>query len=151
VLRPSVCTAGAVLACLLVLAAPADAALSPAAVVRAWSAAVNRGDNEAAAKLFATNATVAQGGYILRLKTHRLAVLWNKGLPCGASILTITVDRKRGAADATFLLRNRSPVQLCDAPGIRARAAFTVRRGKIVAWVQLPVAPPKKKPGDLKA
>jgi hypothetical protein len=143
--------ASSVLVAALVAATPASATRGPAAVVRAWSAAVNRGDNEAAANLFAKNATVAQGGYILRLKTHRLAVLWNKGLPCGAKILTIAVDRKHGVADATFLLRDRSPVQPCDAPGIRARAAFTVRRGKIVAWVQLPVAQPKKKPGRLKA
>jgi hypothetical protein len=27
----------------------------------------------------------------------------------------------------------------CDAPGIRARAAFVVRNGKIVQWAQLPV------------
>ena len=141
---------GVLVVCALALTATATAARSPAAVVRAWNAAVNRGDNEAAANLFAGNATVAQGGYILRLKTHRLAVLWNKGLPCAAKILTLKVDRRQGVADATFLLRDRSPIQRCDAPGIRARAAFTVRRGKIVAWVQLPV-PPLKHPGRLKA
>ena len=130
--------AGLLLVGLLVLASPAGAARSPAAVVRAWSAAINRGDNEAAANLFARNATVAQGSYVLPLRTHKLAVLWNKSLPCAARILTLTVDR-RGVADATFRLRNRSPVQRCDAPGAKARAAFTVRNGKIVAWVQLPV------------
>jgi hypothetical protein len=130
--------AGVVVICLLALAAPAGAARSPAAVVRSWSAAINRGDNEAAANLFARNAVVAQGGYILRLKTHRLAVLWNKSLPCSGHIISLTVDR-RGVADATFRLGNRSPAQPCDAPGAKARAAFTVRNGKIVAWVQLPV------------
>jgi hypothetical protein len=135
--------AGVLVVCLLVLAAPAGAARNPAAVVRAWSAALNRGDNEAAANLFARNAVVAQGGYILRLKTHKLAVLWNKSLPCAGHILSLTVDR-RGVADATFRLADRSPVPRCDAPGAKARAAFTVRNGTIVAWVQLPVAPTPK-------
>jgi len=134
-----------VAAFLLVSAAPA--ARSPAAVVRAWSAALDRGDNQAAANLFAKNAVVAQPGYTLPLKTHKLAVLWNKSLPCRGKILWITV--RRNVADATFLLSDRSPVQPCDGPGTRARAAFTVENGKITAFVQLPVIPkptPKKKP-----
>ena len=136
----------------LVLVPTAPAARGPAAVVRAWSAAVNRSDNEAAANLFAKDAVVAQGGYILRLRTHRLAVLWNKGLPCSGRILHITVSKN--VADATFLLGDRSAARRCDAPGQKARAAFTVRNGKIAAWVQLPVVEkkkPKKKPGSLAA
>jgi hypothetical protein len=135
---------------LLVSAAPA--ARGPAAVVRAWSAALNRGDNQTAANLFAKNAVVAQPGYTLPLKTHKLAVLWNKSLPCAGHILWIIV--RKNVADATFLLSDRSPAQPCDAPGTRAHAAFTVANGKITAFVQLPVVPrpkPKKKPGALTA
>ena len=144
--------AAVVVAGALALVAAAPAARSPAAVVRAWSAALNRGDNEAAANLFAKNAVVAQPGYTLPLKTHKLAVLWNKSLPCAGHILWITV--RKNVADATFLLSNRSPVQRCDAPGTRARAAFTVVNGKIAAFVQLPVIErpkPKKKKGSLAA
>jgi hypothetical protein len=136
----------------LVLVPAAPAARSPAAVVRAWSVALNRGDNEAAANLFAKNAIVAQPGYTLPLKTHKLAVLWNKSLPCAGHVLWITVEKN--VADATFLLADRSPVQRCDAPGTRARAAFTVVNGKIAAFVQLPVIAkpkPKKKKGALVA
>src|SRR6478736_10135374 len=107
----------------LLAVAPASAALkTPAQVVRAWSAALNRGDNEAAANLFAKNAVVAQPSYTLPLKTHKLAVLWNKSLPCKGRILWITV--RKNVADATFLLSDRSPVHRCDGPGTRARAAF---------------------------
>ena len=144
--------AAAVVAAALVLVAAAPAARGPAAVVRAWSAALNRGDNESAANLFARNAVVAQPGYTLPLKTHKLAVLWNKSLPCRGRILWITV--RRNVADATFLLSDRSPAQPCDGPGTRARAAFTVVNGKIAAFVQLPVIPkpqPKKKKGSLAA
>jgi hypothetical protein len=146
--RAAVVVAGA-----LVLVTAAPAARSPAQVVRAWSRALNRGDNEAAANLFARNAIIAQPGYTLPLKTHKLAVLWNKSLPCDGHILWITV--RKNVADATFLLSDRSPVQRCDAPGTRARAAFTVVNGKIAAFVQLPVVPrkppPKKKNGALAA
>ena len=50
--------AAVVVAGALALVAAAPAARSPAVVVRAWSAALNRGDNEAAANLFAKNAVV---------------------------------------------------------------------------------------------
>ena len=145
--RAAVVVAGA-----LVLVGAAPAARSPASVVRAWSAALNTGNNEAAANLFAKNAIVAQPGYTLPLKTHELAVLWNKSLPCAGHILWITV--KKNVADATFRLSDRSPVQRCDAPGTRARAAFTVVNGKIAAFVKLPVIPkpqPKRKKGSLAA
>jgi len=145
--RAAVVVAGA-----LVLVGGAPAASSPASVVRSWSAALNKGNNEAAANLFAKNAIVAQPGYTLPLKTHKLAVLWNKSLPCAGHILWITV--KKNVADAAFRLSDRSPVQRCDAPGTRARAAFTVVNGKIAAFVQLPVIPkpqPKKKKGSLAA
>ena len=145
--------AAVLVAVFLVVVPPASATRGPAAVVRAWSAAVNRGDNQAAANLFAKNAVVAQGSYILPLKTHRLAVLWNTGLPCAGHILSITV--RKNVADATFRLSDRSPVQRCDAPGTKVRAAFTVQNGKIAAFVQLPVVakkpPPKKKKGVLAA
>ena len=144
--RAAVVVAGA-----LALVAAAPAARSPAAVVRAWSAALNRGDNETAANLFAKNAIVAQPGYTLPLKTHKLAVLWNKSLPCKGRVLWITV--RKNVADATFLLSDRSPVQRCDGPGTKARAGFTVVNGKIAAFVQLPVIerPKPKKKGSLAA
>ncbi len=136
----------------LALVAAAPAARSPVAVVRALERGAQPGDNEAAANLFAKNAVVAQPSYTLPLKTHKLAVLWNKSLPCKGRILWITV--RKNVADATFLLSDRSPVQRCDGPGTKARAAFTVVNGKIAAFVQLPVVErpkPKKKKGSLAA
>lgn len=128
----------------LVLAAPAAAKpRTPAEVVRAWSAALNRGDNEAAANLFARNAAVVQNGLKLVLSTHHLAVLWNEGLPCAGRILRITVTKN--VADVIFRLGER-PGLKCDAPGIKARAAFKVVHGKITYWVQLPVPKPKQSP-----
>ena len=125
-------------AVLLVLApsAPAKAPPSPAAVVRAWTAALNRSDNEAAANLFAKNAVVIQNGLKLVLFTHDLAVLWMEGVPCSGRLIHVRVTQN--IADAIFVLGSRKGIK-CDAPGIKARAAFVVRNGKIVRWVQLPV------------
>jgi limonene-1,2-epoxide hydrolase len=127
----------------LLVPAAATARPTPAAVVRAWSAALNRSDNQAAADLFAKNAVVVQNGLRLVLSTHRLAVLWNEGLPCAGHILKLTVTQ--GIVDAIFRLGGRKGIT-CDAPGIKARAAFKIRNGKIVYWIQLPVPKPKKPP-----
>ena len=48
---------------------------TPEEVVRAWSDALNRGDNEAAADLFAPEATVSQPGYIAQLITREDALV----------------------------------------------------------------------------
>jgi limonene-1,2-epoxide hydrolase len=115
----------------------AKAPAGPAAVVRAWTAALNRGNNEAAAKLFAKNAAVVQNGLKLVLFNHRAAVLWMQGLPCSGRLVKLTV--KKDVADATFVLGRRKKIK-CDAPGIKARALFRVRKGKIVAWAQVSAA-----------
>src|SRR5439155_25618553 len=84
---------------------------SPASVVRAWSKALNAGDNDAAADLFAPRAEVIQGRVVIRLRTHADAVAWNSGLPCSGKIVGLYT---RGATvTATFLLGNR-PTSACD-------------------------------------
>lgn len=124
----------------LVLAAlgagTAHAATSPAAVVRAWSKALNANDNERAARLFALGAHVVQPGVDVRLTSHRLAVAFNDALPCAGRITEIRVAGNR--ATATFVLGTR-PKHRCDGPGQKAAALFVVRGGKIVRWQQVPV------------
>jgi hypothetical protein len=124
-----------VLFAFLALAAPAGSILSPAAVVRAWSKALNRNDNEAAGSLFAPNAIVTQPGYRLILKTHKLAVEWNSGLPCSGTITFLEV--KGNTVRANFLLGQR-PKHKCDAPRTPAAALFRIRNGKITFWQQIP-------------
>jgi limonene-1,2-epoxide hydrolase len=129
-------TLAAAVLLVLVPSAPAKAPLGPAAVVRAWTAALNRSDNEAAANLFAKNAVVIQNGLRLVLFSHHIAALWMKGVPCSGRLVHITVTKD--LADAIFVLGSRKGIK-CDAPGIKARAAFVVRNGRIIRWVQLPV------------
>ena len=110
---------------------------SPESVVRAWSEALNTGDNEAAAKLFAPRAEVVQGRSFI-LESESEAIAFNAGLPCSGEIREITTEGD--TVTATFLLGER-PAQRCDAPGAVARASFTVRDGKIVLWRQLSSTP----------
>ena len=110
---------------------------SPPAIVRAWSAALNRNDNAAAAELFAPNARVIQGPLDVRLTTPRLALAFNSSLPCAGRIVRIAVKGER--ATATFVL-GRRPKHTCTAKhGEQAAALFVVRDGKIVLWEEVPV------------
>ena len=111
---------------------------SPRSVVRAWSKALNAGNNQGAADLFARDAQVVQGTLVTRLHTHSEAVAFNRALPCSGRIVEL---RSRGRdIQATFVLGNR-PASQCDGPGERAAALFRIRRGKIVLWHQIPVPP----------
>jgi limonene-1,2-epoxide hydrolase len=129
---------GRLLAAALVLALPGcggHTASSPSAVVRAWSKALNAGQNDRAADLFASGAEVVQDGSEIRLRGHRDAVDFNRALPCSGRIVEL---RTRGnLVTATFVLGDRESSR-CDGPGQRARAVFRVRGGKIVLWHQLP-------------
>ena len=112
---------------------------TPAQVVRAWSKALNASDDKQAGALFARNAITIQGLVVVRLRTPRSATVWNSGLPCSGEIVDITVDGN--VATATFRLGERKG-HICDGPGTLAAARFTVVKGKITRWEQIPPPPP---------
>jgi hypothetical protein len=116
---------------------------SPESVTRAWSKALNSGDNQGAAALFARGAEVVQSGRVIVLRSRADAVQFNSSLPCSGTIVSIST--KGDTATATFRLGNRKTSR-CDAPGARAVAAFTVHKGKIVLWHQLPTPEAPKTP-----
>lgn len=113
-------------------------------VVRAWSAALDRNDNEHAARLFANGAQIVQNGEAT-LATHAEAVRWNAGLPCGGRISHLEV-RGKSQVLAVFELMNR-PQHRCDAIGGQAAAIFQVENGQIVLWHQTAV-PDQYAPGS---
>jgi limonene-1,2-epoxide hydrolase len=121
----------------------ASTTASPAAVVRAWSKALNANDNAAAGRLFAIDALVVQGTLDARIPTTALAAEFNDSLPCSGRIVRLTVKGEQ--VTATFVLGHR-PKHTCTTPGQKAAALFVVVGGKIVAWEQIPVpAPPPSK------
>jgi limonene-1,2-epoxide hydrolase len=114
---------------------------SPEQVARDWSAALDRNDNEAAARLFDTGAQVVQNTEFV-FSTHADAVRWNAALPCGGKITSVSHPNATDVL-VVFTLENR-PQHACDAPGQQAAALFRVRGGKIVLWHQTasPDSPP---------
>ncbi|HST13914.1 MAG TPA: nuclear transport factor 2 family protein [Gaiellaceae bacterium] len=132
----------AILALPLVLAACGGRSVRSAeGAARAWSAALNKSDNEAAASQFAPNARIIQNGEVV-LQTHSDAVRWNAGLPCGGRITRVIEERKDQVL-VVFRLIER-PGHHCDAPGLKAAAVFRVEHGKIVGWQQ--TNPPDESP-----
>lgn len=112
---------------------------SPADVARSWSAALNRNDNEGAARLFANGAKVVQGDELI-LADHAAAVRWNAGLPCGGKIVSVQPQGKTDVL-VVFRLVDR-PNHRCDEPGGDASALFRVRNGQIELWHQTEVPEP---------
>jgi hypothetical protein len=110
---------------------------SPAAIVRAWSSALNANHNAAAARLFAPNARILQGPLDARLTSPQLARAFNASLPCAGRIVRLTVEGNR--ATATFVLGHRPRHTCTAARGEKAAAVFVVRAGKIVLWEQVQV------------
>jgi limonene-1,2-epoxide hydrolase len=107
-------------------------------VVRAWSSALNAGDDAKAASYFALNARVIQGSLVAVLRTRKSAVVFNASLPCSGRIVATTV--RNHLVTATFVLGQR-PGHRCDGPGQTAFAAFRITNGKITLWHQLPGPP----------
>ena len=110
-------------------------AKTPEEVVSSWSQALNGGNDEAAADLFADGAVVIQAGQQQTLSDHEKAVAFNASLPCGAKL--VEQSRNGNEVTATFTLTRR-PGHMCDDTGGAAVTVFTVEDGKITLWHQLP-------------
>jgi SnoaL-like domain len=109
-------------------------AKSPEEVVLSWSQALNVGDDEAAAGLFADGAVV-QAGRQTTLTDHEDALAFNALLPCGAKIVKQSL--KGDEVTATFTLTRR-PDHMCDDTGETTVVVVRMKDGKITLWHQLP-------------
>jgi limonene-1,2-epoxide hydrolase len=116
-----------------------DAATAPADIVASWSQAINASDDETAAKLFAPDAVVIQGGQSTRLPGEAEALAFNSSLPCGGKV--VQQSTKGDEVTATFTLTRR-PGHMCDGTGESAVTVFRIADGKITLWHELPAAAP---------
>jgi limonene-1,2-epoxide hydrolase len=112
-------------------------AATPTDVVTSWSQAINGGDDEAAAKLFAPDAVVIQAGQQTRLPGEAEALVFNSSLPCGGKIVKQSATANE--VTATFTLTRR-PGHMCDGTGESAVTVFGIKDGKITLWHELPPA-----------
>ena len=105
-------------------------------IVRAWTKRLNAGDNAGVARLFRVPATVIQQPYRYRFTTRAQIAEWHSGLPCSGRIVAISF--RRNTTTATFKLGNRGTTP-CDGPAKLAAARFTIVKGLITVWEQVPV------------
>lgn len=123
----------------LLLAGCGNGSPPPEAVVRAWSDAVNSGDNERAAKLLAPGAIAIQGTQEHVLRQYADAVDWNAAQPCARLVRSILTHGD--IVTATFLLRDRAAKGGCARAGGTETTEFEVRDKRIVFLRRLASAP----------
>jgi SnoaL-like domain len=108
---------------------------TPAQVVRAWSTALNRGDEKAAADLFGPKVVFVAGDYQTVLRTRAQALAFHREIGwCGP---IVRLAREGEEIVAQFSLASR-PSGRCERGGReRGSVAFRVRDGKIVFFDQI--------------
>lgn len=124
----------------LLLAGCGRGTIPPEAVVRAWSDAVNTGENERAADLLGRGAIVIQGAREQVLSTQADAVAWNHGLTCTSEV--VRIQTHRDIVTTTFRLGDRGDEGSCATAGGTATVEFEVRHDRIVFLRQLSSTPP---------
>ena len=119
---------------------PAD----PEDIIRAWSAALEKGDGVGAASYFAVPAIVQNNTPPITLKTRAEVVFFNLSLPCGGRV--VSTSQRGPYTDVIFELTDRTGGSCGAGTGHQAGTAFLVRDGKIAEWRRLPdpdETPPK--------
>jgi hypothetical protein len=128
-------------------AQPREPTRAEVAVIRAWSDALRAGHVAEASRFFAVPAEVFDGVNPRRPLLDRDAVeQFNRGLPCGAKL--VATERGEGSfVIGTFRLTERPGRGRCgegvDEP---AATAFLIRKGRIAAWLRVPVPFTQREP-----
>ena len=101
---------------------------TPAEVVRAWSAAFNRGNEEAAAALFGPKAVYVAGDYQAVLRTREQVLAFHREMVWCGPIVRLRAHGDEVEAQFSLASRRR-----CERGGReRGSVYFRVRDGKIV-------------------
>lgn len=108
---------------------------TPTEVVRAWSAAWNQGDEEAAAALFGPKAVFVAGDYQTVLRTREQVLAFHQEMAWCGPIVRLRAHGDE--VEAQFSLASR-PNGHCERGGReRGSVQFRVRDGKIVFFDQI--------------
>jgi ketosteroid isomerase-like protein len=103
---------------------------TPAQVVRAWSAALNRGDEAAAAALFDRKAVFVAGDHQTVLRTRAEALALHRAMGWCGPIVMLVANGNEVEAQFSLALRPRGH---CERGGReRGSVYFRIRDGKIV-------------------
>ena len=113
--------------------------------MRAWSDAVNSGEDARAATLLARGAVVIEGASEQVLHTPADAERWSRTQPCGGLVRTLRTHRD--IVTVTFLLGDRGTPGSCAAAGGTLTAEFQVLHKRIVFFRRLSSSPPRPATG----
>jgi len=108
---------------------------TPAQVVRAWSAALNRDDEETASALFGPKAVFVAGDYQTVLRTRAEVLAFHRAMGWCGPIVRLVANGNE--VEAQFSLASR-PNGRCERGGReRGSVYFRIRDGKIVFFDQI--------------
>ncbi len=110
-------------------------------VIDAWLAALQLGDEKAAARYFAPGALVQNSSPVFIAKTLAQRTQFQRILTCGAKDAG-ALAAPRDFTVITYKLVERPGGQCGSGTGHLARGAIRVVHGKIAEWYRLPDAPP---------
>jgi hypothetical protein len=117
------------------------------AVIRGWSSSLRHGDVARAARYFALPSVVANGTPQLRVQTRAQAEAFNRGLPCGAEVVSLERSVHHFVVAQFRLTERPGPGSCGSGAGGSAWTAFRIQRGHIVLWQRIPdPAPPATTP-----
>jgi len=119
-----------------------DADPTDVKVIEGWVDTLRRGDVEGAASYFAIPSVAQNGPELIRIRSTKDAVLFNRTLPCGARLVEAESTGK--FTTATFRLTERPGPGACG-PGVgtTAQTAFVIENGKIAEWSRVAVGGPR--------
>jgi hypothetical protein len=109
-----------------------------AATIRGWADTLRAGHPKQAARYFAVPSEWSNGTPLSRFSTRKQVEAFNRGLPCGAKVVSLRRDPE-GYAVAEFQLTERPGPGSCGTgTGGFAYTAFKIRHRHIVQWIRLP-------------
>ena len=111
------------------------------AVIDAWLATLQKGDERGAARFFAAGALVQNASPVFIARTLSQRTQFMRILTCGAKDAQ-ALAAPRNFTVITYLLVERPGGQCGSGTGHRARGAIRIVHGKIAEWYRLPDAPP---------
>ena len=114
---------------------PGGADSAEVEVIDRWAKALNEGDVDAAAELFAIP-SLAENGLVYEIADLDDARRFNSSLPCGAILIEARPERE--LVVATFELTERPGPGECGAgTGGEASTAFRIVDGEIAEWLRV--------------
>jgi hypothetical protein len=116
--------------------APEPVSRREAAVIRGWARSLRHGHAIRASRYFAIPSVIVNGTPPVRIRTRKLARLFNTSLSCGAKVASLA-RMEHHRVLATLRLTERPGGDCGPGTDKLAYTAFRIRRGRITEWLRV--------------